>query len=99
MNRTVKDKKGNVVALCNYRWTNPEGKVETCHSHAACPICGQCSRLDGEKEHGHCTGHLGLHFSIPVPGNEAFDLMKKAQQAAQRKQTEARAVIVRKATA
>lgn len=79
MNRTVKDKKGNVISLCNYRFVDPDGKVEQCFAHAACPVCGQCSRLDGEKERGHCTGHLGLMDRIPVPGNDAYRKMRKAQ--------------------
>ena len=79
MNRTVKDKKGNVVAICNYEFTNPDGKTDKCFAPAACPVCGQCSRLDGEKEHGHCPGHLGLMDQIAVPGNDAYQKMRKAQ--------------------
>jgi hypothetical protein len=79
-NRTVQDKRGNIISLCNYRWVNPEGKIETCHSHAVCPVCRQCSRLDGDKEHGHCPGHLGLNQHIPVPGNEAFSKLQKVKR-------------------
>jgi hypothetical protein len=80
-NQTVTDKRGNIHTLCGYRWTNPEGKIETCHAHAVCPICLQCSRLDGEKEHGHCVGHAGLNEFIPVPGNDAFNQAAKTKQA------------------
>jgi len=51
---------GEVVSLCTYRFTNPDGQVETCRGHAKCPICKQCSRIVDGKENGHCTGHLGL---------------------------------------
>ena len=78
--RTVKTKRGDTVSLCTYRFTNPDGKVDICFGHAVCPVCRQCSRLDGEKEHGHCPGHLGLHWSIPVPGNEAFNKLQKAKR-------------------
>jgi len=71
VNKTVTDKHGNVITLCNYRWVEPGGNVETCRHAKACDICGQCSRLVGEHESGHCCGHSGLHFSIKVPGMEA----------------------------
>ena len=78
MNRTV-SKNGKTVSLCNYRFVLPDGKIELCNAPKACPVCGQCSRLDGEHERGHCTGHFGLHYSIPVPGNEAFRKYEKAR--------------------
>ena len=84
-NRTVKDRKGNTVSLCSFRWVDPDGKIEVCFSHAACPVCGQCSRLDGERERGHCPGHTGLMWWIAVPGNEAFNKLQKMKQEAQRK--------------
>ena len=80
MNRTVTDKKGNVVHLCSFQFTDHEGKTERCNAPAACPICGQCSRLDGEHERGHCTGHLGLHHTIVAPGNDAEARLKKARK-------------------
>lgn len=79
MNRTV-SKNGKVVSICNFSFTNPDGKIELCNAPSACPVCGQCSRLDGEHERGHCPGHLGLHWSIPVPGNDAFNKMRKENQ-------------------
>ena len=78
--KTVQDKKGNVVELCTYEWTDPDGHVEKCFAHGACPVCRQCSRLDGEKERGHCTGHLGLKREIPVPGNDAYYELRKQQK-------------------
>ena len=80
MNRTVVDKKGNTIHLCNFRFVNPDGKEERCNATAACPVCGQCSRIDGEHEHGHCTGHLGLHKDIPVPGNDAYEKSRKEKR-------------------
>ena len=80
MNRTVTDKKGNVVHLCNFYFVDHEGKEERCNAPAACPICGQCSRLDGEHERGHCTGHLGLNQFIPVPGNDAYTELQKKEK-------------------
>ena len=80
MNRTVSDKHGNTVSICNYRFVLPDGKIDLCHAPAACPVCGQCSRLDGEHERGHCCGHSGLHHSIPVPGNEAYAKLKKEKR-------------------
>lgn len=56
--------------VCSYRWMDPDGHLETCHHAASCAVCGQCSRLDGDAEFGHCTGHLGLLQWIPVPGSE-----------------------------
>ena len=79
MNRTVTDKKGNVIQLCSYRFVEPDGHVAQCFAQAVCPICQQCSRIDKEKEHGHCTGHLGLNQHIPVPGSDAFIALRKAQ--------------------
>jgi hypothetical protein len=70
VNKTVTDKQGNVIPLCNYRWVDPDGREETCRAHAACEVCGQCSRLVGEHESGHCTGHFGLNQFIKVPGME-----------------------------
>jgi len=70
-NAYATDKQGNKIYICNYRWTNPEGKVETCHAPKACEVCGQCSRIDhGGREMGHCCGHLGLNDHIKVPGQE-----------------------------
>ncbi len=63
-------KDGSVVPVCSYRWTDPNGKLEVCHHVASCPVCKQCSRLDGDHEFGHCAGHLGLNQWIPVPGSE-----------------------------
>ena len=71
MNRTVSDKHGNTVSLCNYSYTDYEGKTETCSAPQGCPICGGCSRLDGEHERGHCCGHLGISQFIVYPGSAA----------------------------
>lgn len=67
--KTVKTKDGKTVTQCGYRWVTPDGEVVDCHSAASCPICGQCSKIQGDAEHGHCTGHLGLSEHIPYPGN------------------------------
>ena len=67
---TVTLKNGTTITICNYLWVDPEGREERCRAHASCPICGQCSRIDGEHENGHCTGHLGLNQHIWVPGME-----------------------------
>lgn len=80
MNRTVTDKKGNIVNLCTYHFVDHEGKEEQCNAPAECPVCQQCSRLDGEHERGHCTGHFGLHWSVPVPGNDAFAKLQKEKR-------------------
>ena len=64
-------KDGTKIDVCTYRWVDPEGHVELCRHAAACPVCKQCSRLDGDSELGHCTGHLGLSQHIRVPGQEA----------------------------
>ena len=79
MNRTV-SKNGKTVSICNFSFTNSDGKVELCNAPAACPICGQCSRLDGEHGRGHCTGHLGLHHDIAVPGNDAYAKQRKQKE-------------------
>ena len=79
MSRSVQDKLGNKVVLCDFSFTDHEGKTEKCNAPAACPVCGQCSRLDGEHERGHCCGHFGLHASIPVPGNDAYAKMRKVK--------------------
>ena len=79
-NAYVTDKHGRKVELCNYSWTDPDGHTEKCRAPKACPVCGQCSRLDGERELGHCTGHLGLSQHIPVPGNEAMRKLEKARR-------------------
>lgn len=81
-NKTVVDAKGNVHTLCNYSYTSTDritskSVTETCHSARACKICGQCSKIDGAREKGHCTGHHGLMQHIPVPGNEAYKLINK----------------------
>lgn len=69
MSKSVKAADGTVVNLCTYRWTDPDGHVDTCRAHAKCPICQQCSKVIDEKENGHCPGHLGLmpHFMEVVP--------------------------------
>jgi hypothetical protein len=77
MTRTVTSKGGKVISLCSYNFTNPDGKVETCNAHAACPVCGQCSRFDGEHERGHCTGHFGLDPKIPFPGSEGQERLNR----------------------
>jgi hypothetical protein len=70
-NKYATDKHGNKVFICNFRWTGPDGKTETCRAPKACEVCGQCSRLDGGgREMGHCPGHLGLNQHIVVPGME-----------------------------
>ena len=70
MGEKVKTSLGT-IELCEYRWTDPsDNSVETCHAPLACPICRQCSRLDGDREHGHCCGHYGLLPHIWVPGRE-----------------------------
>ena len=79
-NRTVSDKRGNTVVLCNFHFTDHEGKEERCNAPAACPVCGACSRLDGEHERGHCPGHAGLNQFIAVPGNDAFAKLKKEKR-------------------
>lgn len=68
MNQTI-SKDGQTISICGYRWVDPEGRVESCRDAASCQICGQCSRLDGDHEYGHCTGHLGLNQFIRVPGS------------------------------
>lgn len=59
---------------CNYRWTDPDGHVDTCRAVAKCPICGQCSKIIDEKENGHCTGHLGLndHITRVIPNRSTL---------------------------
>lgn len=59
---------------CSYHYTDPkDSQIYTCRAKAACFICGQCSKIDGSRENGHCVGHLGLNQHIPVPGNSAMD--------------------------
>lgn len=71
-NAYVTDKAGNRVYVCNFHWTGPDGKTETCRAPKACDVCGQCSRIDhGGREMGHCCGHLGLNEHIKVPGQES----------------------------
>lgn len=76
---SVTDKRGNVIQLCTYHWTDSDGHVEKCRAPVTCPVCQQCSRLDGEKELGHCTGHLGLNQHIAVPGNDAMRKLEKSR--------------------
>jgi len=64
MSKTVKAADGTVVSICTYRWTDSDGQVETCRSHAKCPICQQCSKIVDGKENGHCPGHRGLMWHI-----------------------------------
>jgi hypothetical protein len=75
--------KANVVdiAICTYRWVAPDGSIETCRHAEACQVCHQCSRLDGDKELGHCTGHLGLMWWIPVPGQDAVHVRNDLDRA------------------
>lgn len=85
ISKTVTDKNGNVISLCSYNWTSPDGHTETCKAHRACEICGQCSRLDGERELGHCTGHGGLNEHIlGIPGRSQVrvrdEIIKKQVQ-------------------
>lgn len=69
--QTVLTKDGRKIAVCSYRWVDPDGEVEECHHVATCQVCGQCSRLVGDHEAGHCTGHLGLDQHIGgVPGRD-----------------------------
>lgn len=86
---TEVSKGGVTITLCGYRWLSPDGGVESCRHAAACGICGQCSRLDGDHELGHCTGHLGLHYMIRVPGMEATRVregLEKTQHQIKREQ-------------
>lgn len=62
--KTVQAPDGTVVAICAYTYTDVDGHVDTCRAHAKCPVCGQCSKISDGKEHGHCTGHLGLKQDI-----------------------------------
>lgn len=82
-NSYVVDKHGNKVYTCSYSWTDPDGHIERCRAPKACSVCGQCSRLDGERELGHCTGHLGLNEHIEgIPGrdgNKIRDNVAKVQ--------------------
>ena len=83
-NVSVTDKAGNKVYICNYRWVDSDGKVETCRAHKACEICGQCSRIDSTgHENGHCPGHLGLIEHIKVPGQEGEKVRTKLDNARQ----------------
>ena len=84
-NSYVVDKNGNKVYTCNYAWTDPDGHVERCKAPKACSVCGQCSRLDGERELGHCCGHAGLNEHIQgIPGRDQTkakdDISKKQNQ-------------------
>jgi hypothetical protein len=60
VNKTVTSKDGQTISVCNFRYVDMDGDVHTCHHVALCKICGGCSRLVGDHETGHCTGHLGL---------------------------------------
>ena len=60
---------GSEIYICDFRYVDPRGEIETCRHHAACTICGHCSKLDGSRELGHCPGHLGLMDHIPTPGS------------------------------
>ena len=83
-NTYITDKQGNKVFVCNYRWTGPDGKTETCRAPKACDVCGQCSRIDhGGREMGHCTGHLGLNQHIAVPGQDGDKAKVEADKAKQ----------------
>lgn len=70
MSKNVKSADAAVVSICTYRWVDPDGHIDTCRSHAKCPICKQCSRVVDDKEQGHCPGHLGLRYDImeTLPG-------------------------------
>lgn len=68
-------------AKCSYRFVDRDGSVDTCRQNASCPVCGQCSRISQERETGHCTGHLGLLSSIPVPGQEGAKVRDTASRA------------------
>ena len=65
------------ATTCTYRFVDHEGHVETCRAKAACPVCGQCSRISGEHENGHCPGHNGLLPHIRVPGQENDKVRKE----------------------
>ena len=54
--------------VCTYDYTDRDGERSTCRARAGCPICKQCSRISGQRETGHCTGHLGLLQHISIPG-------------------------------
>jgi hypothetical protein len=69
-NKMVTTKTGEKIAICNYHYVDHDGEVFDCHSPAACPICGQCSKLVGDHENGHCPGHSGLMAHIPCPGRD-----------------------------
>lgn len=86
-NTYVVDKHGNKVFTCNYAWTDPDGHTERCRAPKACSVCGQCSRIDGERELGHCPGHLGLNEHIEgIPGRE----QAKTRDAVIKKQAQVR---------
>lgn len=80
-NKYATDKQGNKVYICNYRWQDSDGKIETCRAPKACEICGQCSRLVGDHESGHCPGHLGLSEHIKVPGSDQDAAKAKLENA------------------
>lgn len=81
-NTYTTDAKGNKIYLCNYRWVDPDGRVETCRAHKACEVCGQCSRIDSAgHEGGHCPGHLGLNEHIIVPGMDGAKVRENAVKA------------------
>jgi len=64
-------KDGVTASVCTYRWTDPsDNSIDTCRHAIVCPICQQCSRLEGDKENGHCPGHYGLMPHIWVPGRD-----------------------------
>jgi hypothetical protein len=82
-NTYVTDKHGIKVFVCNYHWTGPDGKTETCRAPKACDVCGQCSRIDhGGREMGHCTGH-NLNEHIKVPGQDGDKAKVEADKAKQ----------------
>jgi hypothetical protein len=69
----------NVTCTWKYTSTDRDGKTSTelCRAKKACSICGHCSRIDGQRELGHCPGHLGLREHIAVPGNAAWQEAQK----------------------
>lgn len=86
MTKVFKSADGKVEAVqCSYSWTDPDGVVETCHHHAACEICGQCSNIDTTgHEKGHCCGHLGLNEHIKVPGQDITRAQQELENARKR---------------
>lgn len=70
----------NPAARCTFRFVDKDGHVETCRAKVVCEVCQCCSRLDGQKEHGHCPGHLGLLDSISVPGQDGKRIRQASDQ-------------------